>query len=56
MEEVKYGDVDRMENVIKVVGMKNDVKGGIKDVEDSIIVNNSVSRDCRMLFLVEGMV
>jgi len=45
-----------MENVIEVVGMKNDVKEGIKDVENGIIVNNSVPRDFRTLFFVERVV
>ena len=53
---MKYSNIDRIENVIEVIGMKNDIKGGIKDVEDSIIVNNSVSRDCKTLLLVKGVV
>ena len=63
VEEVKYSDKDRIENVIEVVSIKKnikdsikDVKGSIKDVEDSIIVNSSVPRDYRMLLLTEKVV
>lgn len=56
VEELKYGDEDRMENVMEVVGMKKDVEDGVEDVEDGITVNGSVPRDCRMLLLAERVV
>jgi len=55
IKEVKYGNEDKID-IIEVVGMKNNVKGGIEDVEDGIIVNNSVLRDCRTLLLMENVV
>ena len=56
VKEVKYSNKDRIDNIIKVIGIKKDIKDGIKDIEDSIIVNSSVPRDCRMLFLAERVV
>jgi len=55
-EEVKYSDEDRIENVIEVIGIKKDIKDSIKNVKDSIIVNSSVPRDCRILLLAERVV